>query len=180
MTTTPSIERHLPGAPSCSSDGKVDYRPGTVGSATERMQFIDMKHPEHKRVILLGSTYVYWCSSCQRTVYEHDVTAFGSVVQGGFRGTTNIRVCPFCATWGPTGHPIDGTQLSWVKVGTKLRLHYRSGAAPKHCTCGHKTGDHTNGQYRCSMPGCECDGFVVDETAPPLIIGEWWAEVVPG
>ncbi len=174
------ISRQLPGIPLKDSQGKIDYRRGIVAQASERMVFVDLEHPDpaNKRVFLMGESYIYWCPRCDRTVYEHDVTAFGSVVQGGPRGTTNIRICPFCAKWGPDGRPTGGTPLSFVKVGQRLKMHYRFGQQVPPCTCTHRHVDHVNKVGHCQFFACACERYLADEAAEPSMTGEWWAEIV--
>jgi hypothetical protein len=174
-----SVTRRLPGrASTVQATGNVDFRKGELIYSSERMQWIKNEHPEHKLVFACGGTYMYWCAFCTCTVYEHEVTAFRSVVQGGMTGTTNIRFCPFCATWGDDGRPTAGHPLQWLKVGTKLKMHYRFGVLPQHqCRCGHYDGRHLKAG-QCMAYLCECQRFEPDETIAPVGTGDWWGEVV--
>ena len=121
-----SVRRKLPGIASRTvKDDAVDFRSGTVILAEDWRQYMEIEHPEHKHIWAIGDNYMYWCDVCKVTVWEQEISKLNPIVLGGPNGTSVIKCCPFCATWGVDGRITDGTELSAVRVGTKVRAHYR-------------------------------------------------------
>jgi hypothetical protein len=127
--TGPGYRRRLPGMASRNAAGEVDFRSGVVTYASERIIYIEQKHPEHKLVFACGQNYFYWCNSCECTVYEEELLKFDSfaLTELGI-----LKCCPHpgterrpCAVWGPDGKLVSGTELTPIKVGDKVRTHYR-------------------------------------------------------
>jgi hypothetical protein len=101
--TAQQIRRRLPGiAGKYAYKDEIIFLKGVIIYASERVQAVETDSKIYRLQHLLGSTYLYWCAACPCTVYEEEVTRQGK------------RACPFC------GGPIEP-----LKVGDKVRLHYR-------------------------------------------------------
>jgi hypothetical protein len=120
--TGPGYRRRLPGMASRTAAGEVDFRKGTVTYASERIIYIEQDHPEHKLVFACGQNYFYWCPMCGSTVYEEELHKFNSFVLADIG---LVKCCPHCAGWGPDAKIVSGTELTPIKIGDKVRTHYR-------------------------------------------------------
>lgn len=103
------IKRILPGRAMRDNNDKIPFYKGRVIYASERIQWIQTNHPEHKLVYLIADTYLYWCDRCKISVWEQEVMTHG------------VRRCPFCL----------GRILA-LSPGDTVRLHYRYNAKPKN------------------------------------------------
>ncbi|MBF6570512.1 MAG: hypothetical protein IVW54_16720 [Candidatus Binataceae bacterium] len=96
------IKRALPGLALRDNKDNIPFYRGRIIYASERIQWVEMEHAEHKLVFLVGETYLYWCPRCNCNVWEQEVTMRGR------------RTCPFC----------EGRILA-LSPGDTVRLHYR-------------------------------------------------------
>jgi len=96
------LRRKLPGVALKTNAGEVEFYNGRIIYASERVQWVQMKHPLHKLVYLMGETFLYWCERCKCDVWEQEF------IINHFRG------CPFCR--GP---------VKIMGEGEKVRLHFR-------------------------------------------------------
>jgi hypothetical protein len=99
-----SITRKLPGESQRDNQGKIPFYKARVIYSSERVQWLETNHPEHKLVFLIGRTYLYWCPNCQTDVWQEEVNNRG------------VRNCPFCL----------GRILA-LSPGDRVRIHYRFG-----------------------------------------------------
>ena len=102
-----ALTRHLPGkATQRDTMGRVRFIKGVVDAVSRNTIRVltDAKQlGQLGVVILIGETYVYWCSKCRTNVWEMEKTRE--------RGA-----CPFC----------KGVEtLEFLKPGDRMKLHFR-------------------------------------------------------
>lgn len=115
-----SISR-WPGAatriPSGLRKNEIDFRRGDVIHVTDLSISVEMDHPVHRLVKLMGDSYAHYCRNCQKTIpgnVSYRRSADAVLHDGQY---VPIRFfCPYC---GP------GNMLRMLVKGDKLRLHHR-------------------------------------------------------
>lgn len=102
--TNLKITRHLPGLPVRDNKNNIPYYRARIINQSDRIQWAETNHPEHKLVFFLGDTFMYWCPKCRHTVYQQEISRRGQFT------------CPLCLTRVLALSPGD-----WVKI--HFRFH---------------------------------------------------------
>jgi len=96
------VKRVLPGLAVKDRAGNIPYYRARIINQSDRIQWAQTNHPEHKLVYFAGDTFMWWCPRCRHTVWEQEC-------QMRF-----IRNCPMC----------QGKVLA-LSPGDWLQIHFR-------------------------------------------------------